>query len=117
MTARLVLVMLVSVASICGSDQVPAKVARPGRAAPVKSNLPKQLPKPVRHVPTAKRPSMEQPRAGSGRPVRSPVHTGPAAPLSNVRHLGGNPAVIAGSAKPVSRSAGTLDGRQVHRRP
>jgi len=37
--------------------------------------------------------------------------------VNNVRHPGANPAIIGGSAKPVARNTGAIDGTTVHRRP
>jgi hypothetical protein len=38
-------------------------------------------------------------------------------PHDRMRHLSPNPAVVDGSARSSRRTAGSIDGRQVHRRP
>jgi len=54
----------------------------------------------------------------SSQNVRRAEVVRPTAPsVNNVRHRGANPAIIGGSAKPVVRNTGAIDGTTVHRRP
>ena len=54
----------------------------------------------------------------SSQHVRRAEVVRPTAPsVNNVRHRGANPAIIGGSAKPVVRNTGAIDGTTVHRRP
>jgi len=110
---------------------VPSNAPRSGRKAPVKSKPRKQLPKPPAHrpparamnprrgsrgsSPTARSPVIQNPIAGRSRPVRPPSAAAPL--LSNMRHRSPNPAVISGTANLSKRNTGSIDGRQVHRRP
>jgi len=113
---------------------VPSNAPRSGRKAPVKSKPRKQLPKPPAHrpparvmnlrrgssgpSPAARSPVIENPIAGRSRPVRLPVAARTPTPLlSSVRHHSPNSAVISGSTNLSTRNTGSIDGRQVHRRP
>lgn len=113
---------------------VPFNAPRSDRKASVKSRPRKQLPKPSEHrpppramnprrgssgsSPTARGPVIQNPIAGRSRPSRQPVTAGNPAPLlSSVRHHSPNPPVIDGAANLSKRNTGSIDGRQVHRRP
>lgn len=70
-----------------------------------------RVPKPMLRRPAA-------PPAPKLRPLRQPVTTGaPDAPPVTVRRRNSNPAIISGSAEVTNRNTGSLDGRQIHRRP
>jgi len=117
------------------SNQQPLlKPAQSGHKALAEANPHKQLPKRPAHrpparvmnlrrgssgpSPAARSPVIENPIAGRSRPVRLPVAARTPTPLlSSVRHHSPNSAVISGSTNLSTRNTGSIDGRQVHRRP
>ena len=149
MKTRFVFEMFACVALLCGtgytdrtasaeprdqSGHAPASPQRSRRGGPVRSNLPKPLPRRQTHFPSegamnprrgpdgsspaAKGALIQNPTAGRRPPVRLPGPIGAAEPpLSKVRHRSPNPPVVAGSAELSKRSTGAIDGIQVHRKP
>ena len=56
--------------------------------------------------------------AGRVAAIRPPIGTHPAAPsLSEVRHRGPNPAIVGGSSDSKMRTAGSINGTRINRRP
>jgi hypothetical protein len=98
-------------ADSAASDQRPNQ---PRHEAPARANPAKQIPRRQTH--TVHTSAVKPP--GKRPPVRPLSHPGVAAPkLGNARHLSPNPAIVAGSADLSKRNTGTIDGKQVHRRP
>lgn len=82
------------------------------RAAPMRAAAPIRAATPLRAATVRGRS-----QSGNRLLTRAAPPRAAAPPLSNVRHRGPNPAVIASSTDVSKRNTGALDGKQVHRRP